>query len=188
VNCPYCQHPDTKVNDSRPDAGGRSIRRRRECLKCSRRWRTIERIEDEMPLVIKRNQTYQPFDRAKLIGSMSVSCGKRPVSRAQLEKAVADVEWTILESGEESVSTTQLGQLVMDRLRALDEIAYVRYASVYRRFGDVAELMAEMQGLLEPESRSEDKTESKAEAHATEAKESAREPSKEPRGGRGAST
>ena len=149
MNCPFCQHVDTKVNDSRPDSGGRSIRRRRECQSCGRRWRTIERIEDEMPLVIKRNQTYQPFDRAKLVTSLTVSCGKRPVSAPQIERAVAEIEWAILESGAESVSTTKLGEMVMHHLRLLDEIAYVRYASVYRRFSDVGELIAEMKELVD---------------------------------------
>ncbi len=149
MNCPFCQHVDTKVNDSRPDSGGRSIRRRRECLACGRRWRTLERIEDEMPLVIKRNQTYQPFNRAKLLTSMTVSCGKRPVSISQIETAAAEIEWGILESGCESVSTTKLGEMVMHHLRMLDEIAYVRYASVYRRFSDVGELIAEMKDLVQ---------------------------------------
>ncbi|MBS1982579.1 MAG: transcriptional repressor NrdR [Bdellovibrionales bacterium] len=148
MNCPFCQNVDSKVNDSRPDAGGRSIRRRRECLACGKRWRTLERIEDEMPLVIKRNQTYQPFDRAKLSLSINIACGKRPVSQTQIEKAVADIEWGILESGVDSVSTTKLGEMVMHHLRMLDEIAYVRYASVYRRFSDVGELIAEMKDLV----------------------------------------
>lgn len=148
MNCPFCQNAETKVNDSRPDSGGRAIRRRRECLTCNRRWRTLERIEDEMPLVIKRNQTYQPFDRAKVQTSMVVACGKRPVSMAQIEKATADIEWAILEGGMDSVSTTKLGEMVMSHLRGLDEIAYVRYASVYRRFSDVGELIAEMKDLV----------------------------------------
>lgn len=148
MNCPFCQNADTKVNDSRPDAGGKSIRRRRECLACNRRWRTIERIEDEMPLVIKRNQTYQPFERSKLLQSIQVACGKRPVSMAQIERAVAEIEWGILEKGDETVTTTRLGELVMYHLKQLDEIAYVRYASVYRRFSDVGELIAEMKDIF----------------------------------------
>ena len=151
MNCPFCQHVDTKVNDSRPDAGGRSIRRRRECLSCNRKWRTLERIEDEMPLVIKRNQTYQPYDRAKLLNSVVIACGKRPVTMPQLENAVAEIEWFLLERGAESVSTTMLGEKVMEHLRKLDEIAYVRYASVYRRFSDVGELIAEMKDLVPAE-------------------------------------
>lgn len=148
MNCPFCSHVDTKVNDSRPDAGGRSIRRRRECLSCGRKWRTLERIEDEMPLVIKRNQTYQPYDRAKLLNSIVIACGKRPVTMSQLENAVAEIEWFLLEKGTETISTTLLGEKVMEHLRKLDEIAYVRYASVYRRFSDVGELIAEMKDLV----------------------------------------
>jgi transcriptional repressor NrdR len=110
----------------------------------------MERIEDEMPLVEKRNKTYEPFSRDKLRHSIRVACGKRPVTSAQIEKAVADIEWEILERGSEIITTTELGQNVMMALRPLDEIAYVRYASVYRRFRDVAELMAEMKELVPP--------------------------------------
>jgi len=148
--CPFCRHNDTKVLDSRPDSDGRSIRRRRECIRCEKRWRTIERIEDEMPLVEKRNKTYEPFSRDKLKHSIQVSCGKRPVTSAQIEKAVADIEWEILEKGPEIVTTTELGERVMAALRPMDEIAYVRYASVYRRFRDVADLIAEMKDLVPP--------------------------------------
>ena len=148
MNCPFCQNSETKVLDSRPDAGGQSIRRRRECLACQKRWRTLERIEDEMPLVLKRNGTHEPFAREKLLSSMKTACSKRPVTVTQIEQAVAEIEWSILEGGGDSVSTVVLGERVMDCLKALDEIAYVRFASVYRRFKDVTELMAEMQQLV----------------------------------------
>ncbi len=148
MNCPYCSFADTKVLDSRPDSEGRSIRRRRECLKCSRRWRTLERVEELNTLVIKRNLTYAPFDRAKLLHSLQVACGKRPVPPSAFEKVVADIEWKLIEEGRDTVSSAEIGAYIMKALRELDEIAYVRYASVYRRFRDVGELMAEMNSLL----------------------------------------
>jgi transcriptional repressor NrdR len=148
MNCPFCQHSETKVSDSRPDPAGQSIRRRRECLQCGKRWRTLERIEDEMPLVVKRNNTHQPFSRDKLLNSLKVACGKRPVSMNQLDQIVAEIEWSILESGAKEISTVKIGEKIMAALKATDEIAYVRYASVYRRFKDVGELMAEMQQFV----------------------------------------
>ncbi len=150
--CPFCRNEETKVLDSRPDSGGRSIRRRRECMKCTKRWRTLERIEDEMPLVQKRNNTYEPFSRDKLTLSLRVACGKRPVSLAKIEEAVANIEWNLLERSPEYVSTAELGDLVMGALKTLDEIAYVRYASVYRRFKDVDAFMAEMRHFASPTS------------------------------------
>lgn len=148
MNCPFCNHVETKVLDSRPDAEGKSIRRRRECLSCSKRWRTLERVEDEMPLVMKKDGTFQSFDRNKILHSMIVATGKRPVSRQQIDTAVAGIEWSVLESGADSVTSNELGEKVMTALKKLDEISYVRFASVYRRFRDVGELMAEMKDLL----------------------------------------
>ncbi len=144
----YCSHPDSKVLDSRPDSEGRSIRRRRECLKCGKRWRSVERLEDEMPLVVKKNGTFQPYDRDRLFHSMSVACGKRPVAHSQLHKVIADLEWEILERHKDSVSSRDIGESVMSALKSLDEIAYIRYASVYRRFKDAGEMIAEMKDLL----------------------------------------
>jgi len=148
MNCPFCSSLEIKVLDSRPDTEGRSIRRRRECNNCSKRWRTVERVEDEMPLVIKKNNTYQPFNRDKLKLSFEISCGKRPVSASQISKAVSDVEWEILERGHETMESQEVGRMVMEKLRVLDEIAYIRYSSVYRRFKDVTELMAEVRELI----------------------------------------
>ena len=152
MKCPFCQSDDSKVLDSRPDPEGKSIRRRRECGRCGRRWRTLERVEDEMPLVIKKNGTYEPFDREKILGSIKVSCGKRPVTSAQLEKIVADIEWDLLSSGSGAVETTLLGEKVMAGLKQIDEIAYIRFASVYRRFKDAEELISEMRGLIDVDS------------------------------------
>ena len=148
MNCPFCQNTETKVLDSRPDPGGQSIRRRRECLHCGKRWRTLERIEDEMPLVEKRNGTHEPFQREKLMNSLRVACGKRPVNPNQIEQVIAEIEWAIIESGESKIKTVVIGERVMTALKGLDEIAYIRYASVYRRFKDVGELMAEMANLV----------------------------------------
>ena len=151
MKCPFCQSDDSKVLDSRPDPEGRSIRRRRECGRCGRRWRTLERVEDEMPLVIKKNGTYQPFNREKLLDSMKVSCGKRPVTLNQLEKIVADIEWDLLSSSAGATESTQLGEKVMAGLKTIDEIAYIRFASVYRKFKDAEELISEMRGLITPD-------------------------------------
>ncbi len=151
MKCPFCKNDDSKVLDSRPDPEGKNIRRRRECARCGRRWRTLERVEDEMPLVIKKNGTYEPFDREKILGSMKVSCGKRPVTLSQLEKVIADIEWDMLSSGQGAIESTTLGEKVMTGLKLIDEIAYIRFASVYRRFKDAEELITEMRGLIEIE-------------------------------------
>ena len=148
MDCPFCRNTDTKVLDSRPGHEGKSIRRRRECLGCNKRWKTIERVEDEMPLIVKRNMTYQPFNREKLLSSFRISCGKRPVAPGRIEKAVADVEWALLESGVDSLPSSRLGEMVMKELKSIDEIAYVRYASVYRSFKDVADLVEGVKELL----------------------------------------
>lgn len=151
MQCPFCSNSDTKVLDSRPDPNGKSIRRRRECLSCARKWRTLERVEDKMPIVVKKNSTHQPFNREKLMKSILVSCGKRPVSMSQMENATADIEWEILESGVDQMTSIQIGEKVIKHLKILDEIAYVRYASVYRRFKDVNELMQEVKSLVDEE-------------------------------------
>jgi len=148
MNCPFCAHDNSRVLDSRPGGDGRSIRRRRECEGCSKRWKTLERIDAEMPLVVKRNKTYQPFDREKLRGSMTVSCGKRPVSLSAIDDVIANIEWCILQGGQEAVSTQELGEMVMSALKGIDEIAYIRYASVYKRFRDVEELLTGMRDLM----------------------------------------
>ncbi len=148
MQCPYCGSEELKVLDSRSGTDGQSIRRRRECGKCSKRWKTLERVDIEMPLVKKRNNTFEPFDREKLRGAMAVSCGKRPVGSGQLDKALAQIEWEVLQSGQEFVKTKELGQKVMSALRGIDEIAYIRYASVYKRFRDVEEMLLGMKELL----------------------------------------
>jgi transcriptional repressor NrdR len=148
MNCPFCNHADSRVLDSRPDADGLGIKRRRECGACNKRWKTMERVDLEMPLVKKRNNTFEPFDREKLRRAMQVSCGKRPVALSQIDKVAAEIEWNIIQNNQEHVTTRELGQAVMKALRGVDEIAYIRYASVYKRFRDVEEMIEGMRDLL----------------------------------------
>jgi transcriptional repressor NrdR len=151
VNCPYCNHHDSRVLDSRPGPDGHGIKRRRECGECLKRWKTMERVDIEMPLVKKRNNTFEPFNRDKLRLAMQVSCGKRPVASSQIDKVVAEIEWKIIQNNQEHVTTRELGEAVMRALRGIDEIAYIRYASVYKRFRDVEEMIEGMRDLLTPE-------------------------------------
>jgi transcriptional repressor NrdR len=148
MNCPFCNHAESRVLDSRPGPDGQSIKRRRECVECMKRWKTFERVDIEMPLVKKRNNTFEPFDRDKLRSAMQVSCGKRPVASSQIDKVVAEIEWAIIQNGQEYVTTRELGESVMKALRGIDEIAYIRYASVYKRFRDVEEMLEGMRDLL----------------------------------------
>jgi transcriptional repressor NrdR len=149
MHCPFCKHEESRVLDSRSGPDGQSIRRRRECVACNKRWKTLERVDIEMPLVKKRNNTFEPFDREKLRSAIQVSCGKRPVNIGQIDKVVAQIEWDLIQSGQEYVKTKDLGASVMEALRGIDEIAYIRYASVYKRFRDVEEMLAGMKDLLE---------------------------------------
>lgn len=151
MNCPFCNHHDSRVLDSRPGPDGHGIKRRRECSECLKRWKTMERVDLEMPLVRKRNNTFEPFDREKLRRAMQVSCGKRPVTSSQIDKAAAEIEWNIIQNNQEHVTTREVGEAVMRALRGIDEIAYIRYASVYRRFRDVEEMIEGMRDLLTPE-------------------------------------
>ena len=148
MQCPYCGSEELKVLDSRSGTDNQSIRRRRECGKCDKRFKTLERVDIEMPLVQKRNNTFEPFNREKLRSAISVSCGKRPVASGQIDKAVAQIEWDILQNNQEFVKTIDLGNKVMEALREIDEIAYIRYASVYKRFRDVEEMLSGMKDLL----------------------------------------
>jgi transcriptional repressor NrdR len=148
MRCPFCDHEDVRVLDSRPGSDGQSIRRRRECVQCNKRWKTIERIDAELPLVMKRNQTYEPFDRIKLRTAIAVACGKRPVTLSQIDELIASIEWKILQSGTEALSSKEIGELVMDSLKNIDEIAYIRFASVYKRFKDAGEMLSGMKDLL----------------------------------------
>jgi transcriptional repressor NrdR len=149
MRCPFCKRDDSKVLDSRESAEGTVTRRRRECLGCHKRFTTYERVEELMPLVVKKDGRREPYDREKLISGLQKAVEKRPVSMDQLEALVAEVEARVVERGEKEVPSSLFGEEVMRRLRALDQVAYVRFASVYRSFRDIEEFMDELKGLLD---------------------------------------
>lgn len=149
MKCPFCGHLEDKVIDSRLSKEGNAIRRRRECLRCERRFTTYEVIEDIMPVVIKKDGRREPFDRQKILQGLKKACEKRPISVAVLEGMVDDIERKIQESSEKEISSTWIGGEVMRRLHDLDEVAYVRFASVYRQFKDINEFMKELKDILE---------------------------------------
>lgn len=148
MKCPFCNHQEGKVVDSRASKEGDSIRRRRECLKCGRRFTTYERIEEVAQMVIKKDGRRETFDRWKIKSGILKACEKRPVSLEQVDALIDDVERTLFNSSEHEVSTEEVGAAVMDRLKKLDEVAYVRFASVYRQFKDLNEFMNELKDLL----------------------------------------
>lgn len=148
MKCPFCGYLDTKVVDSRPDKGGATIRRRRECESCGKRFTTHERVEDILPLVQKKDGRRESFDRLKVIGGIQKACEKRPVSVEQIEQMVDRLETRLQESGEREIASTMIGEWVMNELHNVDQVAYVRFASVYRSFKDINEFMAELQDLL----------------------------------------
>jgi transcriptional repressor NrdR len=148
MKCPYCAFSDSKVVDSRPDKGGATIKRRRECESCGKRFTTHERVEEVLPLVTKRDGRREPFDRMKLIVGIQKACEKRPVSVETIEKLVDRLEIRMQESGEKEIGSTRLGEWVMAELHGVDQVAYVRFASVYRSFKDISEFMVELQDLL----------------------------------------
>ncbi|MBT0665838.1 transcriptional regulator NrdR [Geobacter pelophilus] len=148
MKCPFCSYHDTKVVDSRPDKGGSTIRRRRECESCGKRFTTHERVEDILPLVLKKDGRRESFDRLKVIGGIQKACEKRPVSVEQIEQMVDRLETRLQESGEREFPSTMIGEWVMNELHQVDQVAYVRFASVYRSFKDINEFMAELQDLL----------------------------------------
>ena len=149
MKCPFCENEDTKVIDSRHTEEGTAIRRRRECLQCHNRFTTYETVELLPLVVVKKNGSRQGFDRNKLLGSMLKACEKRTVSLSLLEKAADEIEQELQNELGGEVSSTRIGELVMERLRALDEVAYVRFASVYRQFRDINSFMDELNKLLE---------------------------------------
>lgn len=148
MRCPFCGHAESKVVDSRSSKEGDSIRRRRECLACERRYTTYERIEEVAQMVIKKDGRREPFDRWKIKSGILKACEKRPVSLDQVDALIDDVERQLFNSSEHEVSTDTIGLAVMDRLKRIDQVAYVRFASVYRQFKDLNEFMAELKGLL----------------------------------------
>ncbi|MBR6739459.1 MAG: transcriptional repressor NrdR [Clostridia bacterium] len=137
MKCPFCGTTDSKVTDTRVTDDGERIRRRRECVRCARRFTTYEQIEQFPVLVVKKDGKREAFDRNKLLGGVMKACEKRPVSAAALEALVSEIEQSVRNSFEHEVSTTDIGEMVMDGLRKLDQVAYVRFASVYRQFKDI---------------------------------------------------
>jgi len=153
MKCPFCGHLDDKVIDSREGRLGDTIRRRRECLKCERRFTTYERI-DEIPfMVVKKDGRRERFDRQKILQGLLKACEKRPVPTAKLEALVEEVDRFVLEAQDRECTTTEIGNLLMQRLRKLDKVAYVRFASVYSDFKDIREFMSELKGLLKGRAR-----------------------------------
>ena len=148
MRCPYCSSLDNKVIDSRMGKEGDSIRRRRECLKCEGRFTTYERVEEVLPSVIKKDGRREPYDRMKILNGLKKACEKRPISVDALEKTVSDIEKSIQEKGQKEIPSTVIGEEVMEHLHRLDEVAYVRFASVYRSFKDINEFMSELKDIL----------------------------------------
>ena len=148
MRCPYCSNEESKVIDSRPTDEGERIRRRRECLNCQKRFTTYEIIESLPVIVIKKDKSREVFNREKLISGMLRACEKRPVSINDIENAVDDIEVMLQNSLDREVTSTKIGELVMDKLKNLDEVAYVRFASVYRQFKDISTFMEELNKLL----------------------------------------
>ena len=148
MKCPYCGYQESKVVDSRHSDDSTSIRRRRECLACQKRFTTYETVESLPMIVIKKDNSRQSFDRNKVLNGMVKACEKRPVTVADLEQAADEIEQIIQNSLDREVSTEHIGELVMERLKPLDEVAYVRFASVYRQFKDINSFMAELNKIL----------------------------------------
>ena len=148
MKCPYCDNLESKVLDSRLSKEMDTMRRRRECLKCGKRFSTAERLEEGLPLVIKKDDRREVFDRMKILNRLKKACEKRPISITNLEKIVSRIEYNLLEKGEREISASEIGEMVMEELRKLDVVAYVRFASVYRQFRDINEFMSELKDLL----------------------------------------
>lgn len=148
MRCPFCNYEETKVVDSRPADQGNMIRRRRECFECAKRFTTFEKIESIPLMVIKKDKSLEPFDREKLINGLLKACEKRPVSIEQIEAVADDIEAQIRNTLKREIESQEIGEMIMDRLKDLDEIAYVRFASVYRQFKDVNTFINELKKLL----------------------------------------
>jgi transcriptional repressor NrdR len=148
MRCPYCTSTDNKVVDSRLGKEGETIRRRRECLKCEGRFTTYERVEEVLPSVIKKDGRREPYDRMKILSGLTKACEKRPISVEVLEKCVDNIEKSMQEKGFKEIPSKAIGEEVMNQLHNLDEVAYVRFASVYRSFKDINEFMSELKDIL----------------------------------------
>jgi transcriptional repressor NrdR len=148
MQCPFCRAADTRVVDSRLAAGGSTVWRRRACDACQRRFTTYERVEHSLPIVVKKDGQREPFERDKILRSLRIACNKRPISTDALEETAAALEREIGEAGDKEIASVVIGQRVMERLKALDGVAYVRFASVYKSFRDIDEFKAEMDELV----------------------------------------
>ncbi|MBI5190934.1 MAG: transcriptional repressor NrdR [Nitrospirae bacterium] len=153
MKCPFCGHLEDKVVDSRLSTDGEAIRRRRECEGCNRRFTSYERVEEIMPMVVKKDGRREPFDRQKVLSGLKKACEKRPISMATLESAADEIEKRLLDGAEKEIASRQIGEEIMKRLHELDEVAYVRFASVYREFKDINEFMKELKDLLSAENK-----------------------------------
>jgi transcriptional repressor NrdR len=148
MRCPYCSSLENKVVDSRMGKEGEAIRRRRECLTCEGRFTTYERVEEVLPLVIKKDGRREPFDRLKILNGLKKACEKRPIGVEAIETTVSDIEKSLQDKGLKEIPSTVIGEEVMNHLHRLDEVAYVRFASVYRSFKDINEFMIELKDIL----------------------------------------
>ena len=148
MRCPFCAHPESKVVDSRPSDEGSSIRRRRECLACQKRFTTYETMESLPLMVVKKDGSRQSFDKSKLLNGMIRACEKRPVSFGTLEEMANEIEQVLQNEMDREIPSARIGELVMERLKQVDEVAYVRFASVYRQFKDISTFMEELNKLL----------------------------------------
>ena len=148
MRCPFCAHPESKVVDSRPSDEGSSIRRRRECLACHKRFTTYETMESLPLMVVKKDGSRQTFDKTKLLNGMIRACEKRPVPFATLEEIANEIEQVLQNEMDREIPSARIGELVMERLKTVDEVAYVRFASVYRQFKDISTFMEELNKLL----------------------------------------
>jgi transcriptional repressor NrdR len=156
MHCPFCQNSENKVIDSRESHEGTVIRRRRECLDCRRRFTTYERVEELSPLIIKKDGRREAFDREKILAGLKKACEKRPIPMDELESTVTEIERKLQGMGEKEVASSFLGEEVMGRLQKLDEVAYVRFASVYRSFRDISEFMNELKELIDGQGKQKD--------------------------------
>jgi len=151
MRCLHCGYKEDKVVDSRATQQGSAIRRRRECLKCGKRFTTYEYIEEVSLMAIKKDGRHEPFDRKKILSGVMKACEKRPISMEKMEEIVIQIERAIQKKSDREVSSTRIGELVMEKLKVLDDVAYVRFASVYRQFKDVGQFMEELKGILSKE-------------------------------------
>ena len=148
MRCPFCANKEDKVVDSRATAEESAVRRRRECLKCGKRFTTYEYVEEISLMVIKKDGRREPFDRKKVLAGVIRACEKRPISIEKMEEIITQVERSIQKKSDREVNASRIGELVMERLKALDDVAYVRFASVYRQFKDVGQFMVELKDIL----------------------------------------